>query len=374
MTPLLDAVTVVGARPNLVKAAALHRQFSRRPGIRHRLLNTGQHYDEALFGGHFPDLDLPRPAWNLGVGSGPHGMQTGRMMEGIEAALLAGPPPDVLIVPGDVNSSLAAALVAAKAGIPVAHVEAGLRSFDRTMPEEVNRRVIDAVAAVHFATEEAGVRNLLAEGVDPGGIHLCGNVHADVLEATRPAWASLDGPAGGGPYGVLTLHRQASADDPAVLAGLLPVLSGFARRFSLRILFPVHPRTLRSLQQGGADGVESCDSLPYLRFIRVLSGASVVFTDSGGVQAEACLLGVPCVTLRESTEHECTVGSGGNRLAGLNPDSILRAGEDALLRGPGSGPPHALWDGRAGERIVDALVGRFAEGREPVRADRGAHA
>jgi len=354
-----EIVVVAGARPNFVKVAPLLRRLRARPGVAARLVHTGQHYDDALSRGFFEDLRIPPPDVNLEVGSGTHGAQTAECLRRFEEFLL-GSRPDAVVVVGDVNSTLAAALAAAKLGVRVAHVEAGLRSFDRTMPEELNRRLTDALADLLFVTEESGRRNLLLEGVAEERIHLVGNVMIDTLDEMRAAFARSDAlerlglrPRG---FGVVTLHRPSNVDDRVTLDGVLEALSAIARD-GLPLIWPVHPRT-RARLEGRAlpQGLRAVEPLGYLDFMRLLSEASLALTDSGGVQEEALVLGVPCVTLRENTERPVTIEMGGNALAGSDPARIQAAARKARSGGTGTIRRPPLWDGRAAERIVDVLV------------------
>jgi UDP-N-acetylglucosamine 2-epimerase (non-hydrolysing) len=354
-------VHVVGARPNFVKAAPVIRALAA-AGVAQQVIHTGQHYDEALSGVFFAELDLPAPDLNLGVGSGSHARQTAALLVALEEAFEA-LRPALVIDYGDVNSTLAAALVAAKLQVPQAHVEAGLRSFDMTMPEEVNRRVADAFADLCFATSADAVDNLRREGVPAERIHLVGNSMIDSLEAVRPR---LD-PAGAraaaglpdGPYGVVTLHRPGNVDEPGRTRALVDGLAASAAQVPL--VFPVHPRGRAALEAAGlADvpGLHLVEPLGYLAFLSLVAGSAVVVTDSGGVQEETTILGVPCLTVRPNTERPVTITDGTNRL--IEPGelaaavgSVLAAGP-AAPGGPAMRPP--LWDGRAGERIAAVLV------------------
>ncbi|MBN2491969.1 MAG: UDP-N-acetylglucosamine 2-epimerase (non-hydrolyzing) [Planctomycetes bacterium] len=355
------ATVVAGARPNFVKVAPVLRALRGR-GVEVRLVHTGQHYDDAMSRAFFRDLGIPAPEVDLGVGSGPHGAQTGRVLERFEADLVAHPA-DAVVVVGDVNSTLAAALAAAKLEVPVAHVEAGLRSFDRAMPEELNRLLTDRIADWLFVTETSGVRNLEREGIPAARIFLVGNVMIDSLEAARRAWqAAGRAPAAPaqGAYAVMTLHRPANVDRADILAGILDAVGELAGR--LPVVFPVHPRTAERLAAFGlgprlaaAPGLATTAPMGYLEFLGLLAGARLILTDSGGAQEEALVLGVPCVTLRESTERPVTVAMGGNRLVGSDPARI-RVGIEAALAVGGAPRRPPLWDGRAAERIADILL------------------
>jgi len=366
----MKILNVVGARPNFIKIAPLIRAMRQQRDMKPYLLHTGQHYDVSMAGQFFKDLGIPEPDVSLDVGSGSHASQTAEVMKRIEP-VLERERPDVLLVVGDVNSTMAAAVTAAKLCIPVAHVEAGLRSFDRTMPEEINRLVTDAVSDYLFVTEESGMVNLRAEGVDPRKVFFVGNVMIDSLEASRRMWegSSVQRQFGlrNGEYGVLTLHRPSNVDRPDIFRGLLGAIATVAE--SLPIVFPVHPRTrkrieeapelkglLRDASQGvGKAGIYGIDPLGYLDFMAAVAGARLILTDSGGIQEETTALGIPCLTLRENTERPVTISHGTNRLVGCSPDIIVREARLALSAVPSkkSGPP--LWDGKASERIVEVL-------------------
>ncbi len=360
---------VVGARPNFVKAAPVIRACSESGAFRCSLIHTGQHYDRSLSDAFFNDLELPEPDLHLEAGSGSHAAQTGQIMQRLEP-LLETDRTDCLVVFGDVNSTLAAALTAAKLGVPIAHVEAGLRSFDSTMPEEINRRVTDCLSALLFTTEESANQNLEREGVAPARVHYVGNTMVDSLlrhlepaRARRPQLADRI-PITRQTYGVLTLHRPANVDDQATLTGLWRALEALSAR--LPIVFPVHPRTRRQLVDSGLaaatsdDRLVCCDPLPYLEFLALMDGARLVLTDSGGIQEETTVLGVPCLTLRSNTERPVTVSRGTNRLVGSDPAVMLPAAITAVERPlPEKPPPPPLWDGRAATRIASVLVDRL---------------
>lgn len=361
--PVRRVTVVAGARPNFVKIAPVIRALDGR-GVAVRLVHTGQHYDDAMSEAFFRDLGIPRPDVDLGVGSATHGAQTGRVLEQFEADLVANPC-DAVIVVGDVNSTIAAALAAAKLHVPVAHVESGLRSFDRRMPEEVNRVLTDRISDWLFVTEASGMTNLRDEGTADERVHFVGNVMIDSLEASRPGWEAAgrpDGVPATGDYAVLTMHRPANVDDPAILGGILETVSELAAK--MPIVFPMHPRTRASIERhglgdrvAGIEGLRIIDPLGYIEFLRLFAAARLILTDSGGAQEEAVVLGVPCVTLRDSTERPVTLEHGANRLVGSDPDAI-RAGIDAALAiDPGDMVRPPLWDGRAAERIAEILCG-----------------
>jgi UDP-N-acetylglucosamine 2-epimerase (non-hydrolysing) len=368
----MKVLTVAGARPNFVKIGPLLKAMARIPAVTPILVHTGQHYDRTMSDQFFADLDVPAADVNLSVGSGTHAVQTAEVMRRLEPVLQE-VKPDVVIVVGDVNSTMAAAMTAVKLGIRVAHVEAGLRSFDRTMPEEVNRVVTDAIADLLFVTEESGRDNLLREGVAPEKIHLVGNVMIDAMQSSRPKWSQSRigrrvGLAEDSAYAVLTLHRPSNVDEPGCLELLLDALGEVAVR--LPILFPVHPRVRRLLtahrrvqwrdldvgRQLPDAGLFCLEPLGYLDFIALMSRARLVLTDSGGIQEETTILGVPCLTLRRNTERPVTVTHGTNRIVGTDHRMIVHAALEALQHDPPAPEPPPLWDGRAAERIVDVLV------------------
>jgi UDP-N-acetylglucosamine 2-epimerase (non-hydrolysing) len=317
---------VVGARPNFIKMAAIVQELKCRPNFAPRLVHTGQHFSPDMSGSFFPDLELPLPDANLGAGGGSHTQQTAQIMVALEGELST-TRPDLLLVVGDVNSTLAAALVGAKMEIPIAHVEAGLRSFDRRMPEEINRVVTDVLANYLFVTEPSGVQNLLAEGVPQRKIHLVGNVMIDTLLRFRAKAEASDILDRLGvvsrQYAVVTLHRPSNVDEPEKLGSLLAMLAALSRR--LPVVFPAHPRTRPRIEANALaqSRVIVTAPLPYLDFLRLMSEARMVLTDSGGIQEETTILGVPCPTMRENTERPVTTERGVNKLAGVEPERIL---------------------------------------------------
>ena len=370
----MKVVVIAGARPNFVKISPLLRAMRRRPNITPMLVHTGQHYDAQLSDQFFADLGIEAPAYNLEVGSGSHAVQTAEVMKRLEP-VLGTEHPDRLMVVGDVNSTIAAALVAVKLGIPVDHVEAGLRSFDRTMPEEINRVLTDAIADQLFVTESSGVDNLRREGIPSERIHLVGNVMIDALEACRSRWEHVPvlqrlGLESEQPYALVTLHRPSNVDNPETLTRIVEALETIARRLTL--LWPVHPRTKQALRwnrqvswQGHTDGngrhgLLALEPLGYLDCLAVMSRARLVLTDSGGIQEETTVLGVPCLTLRSNTERPVTLTHGTNRLIGTAPEAIVSAANQALTEPCRSSNRPPLWDGRASERIVDRLEARQA--------------
>ena len=345
---------VVGARPNFVKLAPVIAELRRRhPGTADVLVHTGQHYDALMSDVFLDELGVGPPDHLLGVGSASHAVQTARVMERIEPVLLA-ERPDLVIVPGDVNSTLAVTLVAAKLGVRLAHLEAGLRSFDRTMPEEINRIVADEFADVLFVHCSDAVVNLGREGIEAERIHFVGNTMIDTLVAMEDRFRAIGCAArlglDPGDYLLVTLHRPALVDGP-LLAAALDALVLVAR--SLPVVFPVHPRTRKMLGAGPWPGVTLLEPLSYVDFLSLEAEAAAVLTDSGGVQEETTYLGVPCFTLRENTERPVTIRAGTNTLLGLDPGRIAEIPALVGLARP-AGPP-ALWDGRASERIADVL-------------------
>ncbi len=361
---------VVGARPNFMKIAPLLRALEAYPHVRPTLIHTGQHYDENLSDVFFAELGMRRPDVSLEVGSGKHGVQTARVLERMEAVLEEGTPDgtayDRLVVVGDVNSTMAATLAAVKLGVPVAHVEAGLRSFDRSMPEEINRMVTDAVCDMLLVSEPSGMDNLRREGHPEEQLHLVGNVMIDTLMWLLPLAKNRTvheryGLEPGG-YGVVTLHRPSNVDQLETLAPLLDVLVKTSRE--LPLVFPVHPRTQERLEQFSlteqlhqAGGIRLLPPLGYLDFLALTSRAKVIVTDSGGLQEESAVLRIPCLTARCNTERPVTVSEGTSTLVGNDPQK-LAAGLQSVLSGSYKhGACPTLWDGHAAERIAQVLCG-----------------
>src|SRR3954469_13509131 len=341
-----------------MKVAPILAQLKRRGGVKQVLVHTGQHYDAKMSDVFFQDLGMPDPDVHLGVGSGSHAQQTAKVMVEIEP-VLAREKPDAVVVAGDVNSTLAVALVASQMGLPIAHVEAGLRSRDWTMPEEVNRILTDRVSDLLFTPSRDGDENLRAEGIDPARVHFVGNVMIDSLQAALPraresrihARLELSPKA----YALATLHRPANVDDAGALRRLLSALSEVAAQIPL--VFPIHPRTRSRLPAAfDAPGLKLVEPLGYLDFLALTAEATLVMTDSGGIQEETTALGVPCLTLRENTERPVTITCGTNRLVGNDPAQI-ESGVEEILAGrwpAGRRPP--FWDGRAAVRVVDAIT------------------
>ena len=351
---------IVGARPNFMKAASVYRSLSNRPEVSQRLVHTGQHYDPAMSQIFFDQLELPVADVNLDVRSGSHARQTANIMIMLETLFL-GSRPDRVLVYGDVNSTVAAALVCAKLGIPVAHVEAGLRSGDRTMPEEINRLITDQIADLLLTPSADGDANLLREGIAPAKIHCVGTVMIDTLVRLLPKAKQLIGPLRAklgamGDYGLVTLHRPSNADDSVKLSSILSALDEISR--DLPLVFPVHPRTHRQiadLKLAGSPTLRLIEPLGYLEFLALQSAARVVITDSGGVQEETTYLGVPCLTLRKNTERPITVDQGTNLLLGDDLNLLRETVTQILAGGFKEGKVPELWDGHASERIADIL-------------------
>ena len=356
----MKLLTVAGARPNFMKIAPLMWELKRRPEVEAFLVHTGQHYDQRMSELFFDELHIPRPDANLNVGSGSHAVQSAEIMKRFEPIVIA-ERPDAVVVVGDVNSTIACALTAVKLGVPVAHIEAGLRSFDRTMPEEINRVLTDAISRWLFVSEPSGLENLRREGVEPERVFFVGNLMIDTLLACRDRserstileQLELDGR----PYGVLTLHRPSNVDDPQVFHDLAASIERLQRE--LPIVFPVHPRTRKALEAwepARMPNLRLADPLGYLDFVKLMAHARLVLTDSGGIQEETTVLGVPCLTLRANTERPATVEQGSNQLVGMQPERIIAAGLDVLARPNAPRRVPEGWDGRAAARVVDVLL------------------
>lgn len=355
-------ICVAGARPNFMKVAPLLRLLRCDGTFNTVLVHTGQHYDDQLSGQFFRDLGLAEPDYRLAVGSASHAEQTAEVMKRFEPVVTE-ERPDAVVVVGDVNSTLAAAVVAAKQNVPVFHVEAGLRSFDRSMPEEINRLLTDAVSELLLCSEESGRRNLLKEGVSEDRVHLVGNLMIDSLKRNLARARQSDVldrvGVGTGPFGLITLHRPANVDDKEPLQEIWDALSEISA--SIPLYFPVHPRTrsqLEGLRQSHRSRIKLLDPLGYLDFVCMMSNCGLVLTDSGGIQEETTALGVPCLTLRDNTERPATVEQGTNVLAGTRRDTILAAWEQ-FRRQPKSGRIPPLWDGAAAERCLEVFRNYF---------------
>ena len=360
---------VVGARPNFMKIAPIMAAMRASGcGLEGVLVHTGQHYDAAMNDSFFSDLGIPAPDINLEVGSSSHAIQTAEIMRRFEPVLESQKPAAVLVV-GDVNSTIACAVVAAKQGVPVVHVEAGLRSYDRGMPEEINRVLTDQISDLLFTTERGALDNLQREGIDAKRVHFVGNVMIDSLvhslERAVPSAETLadlaEPPAR---YALLTLHRPSNVDDPDTLATLLQALREIADR--LPIVFPMHPRTRARVEQAGLQalvehtGLHVLPPINYLAMLGLMRDAKLVLTDSGGIQEETTALGVPCITLRNNTERPITVAEGTNVIVGQDPQRIVAAVDDVLRTGGQAGRIPEYWDGRAAERIVGVLRAVYA--------------
>jgi UDP-N-acetylglucosamine 2-epimerase (non-hydrolysing) len=358
----LALLSVVGARPNFMKLAPLARVLCTRANVAHTIVHTGQHYDTGMSAAFFEDLAIPPPDHDLGVGSASHAQQTAAIMQRIEPVLLE-IRPEVVLVYGDVNSTAAAALVAAKLGIRIGHVEAGLRSRDWTMPEEINRVVTDRLSDLLFTPSRDADENLRAEGVPAERIHFVGNVMIDslvhALPAARSRCAAGRYGVNGRPYAVVTLHRPSNVDDPAALGGLTAALDAIARERP--VIFPVHPRTRARLDalgfraSGDAD-LRLLDPVGYLDMLGLVETAALVITDSGGLQEETTFLGVPCVTVRPNTERPITCARGTNRLVAPTREALVAAANEAIGAWRPGPPAIERWDGRAAERIVGVLM------------------
>lgn len=366
----MKVLHVAGARPNFMKVAPVIRALEAK-GVTNTLVHTGQHYDHKMSQAFFDDLGLPDPDHHLEVGSGSHAVQTARIMEAIEPVLIQ-EAPDLTLVVGDVNSTIAAGLVCSKLGMRLGHVEAGLRSFDRSMPEEINRVLTDQISDILFTTSPEALDNLTREGIDPERVHFVGNPMIDSLLTNREKAGSsmILEDLGVEPheYVLVTLHRPANSDDPEVLRGVLEALRDVAAETSL--LFPAHPRTVKMIETFGFGDLISkgtpaqqgaitvIDPVGYLDFLHLMDEARLVMTDSGGIQEETTVLGVPCLTLRWNTERPITCTMGTNKLIGPDPDAIRKHGLEALSTGRSTSPAvPPLWDGRAGERIAEIIAG-----------------
>ncbi|MCB1788764.1 MAG: UDP-N-acetylglucosamine 2-epimerase (non-hydrolyzing) [Gammaproteobacteria bacterium] len=369
----LRVICVVGARPNFMKIAPLMRVFRQSPErFDVRLVHTGQHYDAAMKDAFFRQLDIPEPDVDLGVGSGSHAVQTAEIMRRFEP-VVDDVAPDAVLVVGDVNSTIACALVAKKKGVDVIHVEAGLRSYDRQMPEEINRVLTDQISDLLFTTEADAAENLQREGIAADSVHFVGNVMIDTLmyqqQRAVPAEQTLGSIAGFGDvidnFGVLTLHRPSNVDDPKVLKRLIETLADLSQQVPL--VFPVHPRTRGRINDSGLlpvierGRIALVEPLGYLELLGLISRARVVLTDSGGLQEETTAVGVPCITLRENTERPITVECGTNTVVGTDAAAIRECFDAVVENGGKRGRVPELWDGHAAERIADTLLAHYRE-------------
>jgi UDP-N-acetylglucosamine 2-epimerase (non-hydrolysing) len=363
----VDIQLVAGARPNFMKIAPLLVELEKHPRFRPTLIHTGQHYADTMSRAFFEDLEMRPPDVNLEVGSGSQARQTGRIMQAYERLVLDRPP-DLVMVVGDVNSTVACSLVAAKLHIPVAHVEAGLRSFDRTMPEEINRILTDAISDYLFTTCTDADQNLLREGIAPEKVFFVGNVMIDSLLRVREKARrsdilqrlGLDDRA----YALMTLHRPSNVDREITLQGILTAVEEIQTH--LPVVFPAHPRSRKMFEQFGLEewigslaGLRLIDPLGYIDFVRLMDGARLVLTDSGGIQEETTVLGIPCLTLRENTERPITVRQGTNRVVGSDPERIVAESERILRQKSPRTQRPPLWDGAAAGRIIDILSDRM---------------
>lgn len=356
-------LNIVGARPNFMKIAPIHKRMLANSALQPILVHTGQHYDTAMSHVFFAELGLPEPDIYLGIGSGSHGEQTARLVLDLEKVMLQ-QKPDLVVVVGDVNSTMAAAIDAAKLGIPIAHVEAGLRSFDRSMPEEINRIVTDSLAQYLFVTEESGTQNLLREGISAEQIHFVGNVMIDTLMSHKDKAMSSNVVAELGleeyAYLLVTLHRPSNVDTDAGLSMILKALRKLQE--DIAVVFPIHPRTRKMIEAYGLSGyigsmrnLRLIEPLGYADFLRLMHDACAVLTDSGGIQEETTALGVPCITVRHNTERPVTVSLGTNTLVGQDPEKIVSITREAINGQPKQGTMPPLWDGRAAERICQII-------------------
>ena len=364
----MKIVNVVGARPNFMKIAPLMDAYGGHPDITPMLVHTGQHYDERMSNLFFRQLGIPEPDINLGIGSASHAVQTAGIMKAFEPVVNEHRPDAVLVV-GDVNSTIACGLVAVKLGARLIHVEAGLRSFDRGMPEEINRILTDTISDMLFCSEQSGVDNLRSEGIADERIFLVGNVMIDTLMKNRARAEEStildDLKLSPGSYAVLTLHRPSNVDDPQTFARILAALDVIQKE--LPIVFPIHPRTKNNIERGSLSGrigamkdLRLVEPVGYLDFLKLMSSARLMLTDSGGIQEETTILNVPCLTLRENTERPSTVEMGSNQIVGTDTEVILSAWRDVMSGRAGQGGVPELWDGKAAERIVSTIAERMA--------------
>jgi len=363
----MKILNVVGARPNFMKIAPIHREMGKYPQIEPVLVHTGQHYDEKMSKLFFQDLQLPEPDVYLGVGSGTHTEQTARIMLAFEK-VMEEQKPDLVLVVGDVNSTAACSLVASKMQTKIAHVEAGLRSFDRTMPEEINRMITDALADFLFVTEKSGLENLKNEGIADEKVFFTGNVMIDslsfFLEKAKESSILSDLHVNGSPFALVTLHRPSNVDVKDNLEDLLHTLSVIGK--DVKIVFPMHPRTKKMIETfdlqnyiSSSENLIITDPIGYLDFMQLMQNAKLLLTDSGGIQEETTYLGIPCITIRENTERPITIDLGTNVLVGPQSERIIEETNKILSGNGKKGKVPELWDGHAAERIVKILVERL---------------
>ncbi len=360
---MIKIISVVGARPNFIKISPVHKAFQKyRDTIVHKICHTGQHFDEKMSKIFFDELEMPKPDFYLGVSGGSHATQTAKIMMEFEKILLS-EKPDMIIVPGDVNSTMAASIVASKLGIPIAHVESGLRSFDRTMPEEINRLVTDSISDLLFITEKSGLQHLEHEGIDKKKVHFVGNVMIDSLVSylpkidQSPILSELGIEARN--YILVTFHRPANVDDPVYLEELIRLLNDISKYG--HVVFPVHPRTKNNFEASNllkkfGDRVLLLDPVGYIDFLHLTKNAALVVTDSGGIQEETTFLGVQCITVRNNTERPVTVDIGTNHLIGTNLEKV-KASVASIMGGKvKKGAIPKFWDGKAAERIAGIVA------------------
>jgi UDP-N-acetylglucosamine 2-epimerase (non-hydrolysing) len=364
---MIKIINIVGARPNFMKIAPIMRAFKSSDEIKPLLVHTGQHYDEKMSDLFFRQLGIPEPDINLEVGSSSHAVQTANIMKAFEPVVLEHKP-DAILVVGDVNSTIACGLVAVKLGVKLIHIEAGLRSFDRTMPEEINRILTDSISDFLFCTEQSGVDNLIKEGIAKEKIFLAGNVMIDTLLANKAKADESDILDKLGlkkdDFAVLTLHRPSNVDDPNIFGGILDALEVIQN--DMPVIFPIHPRTLRNMKSfnfesrfGQMPNLKLIEPLGYLDFLKIMSCARIVLTDSGGIQEETTILKVPCLTLRDNTERPVTIECGLNQLVGTNPQKIIHAYRKVIKTDMKQTNVPPLWDGNAAQRITKILIQQY---------------
>jgi UDP-N-acetylglucosamine 2-epimerase (non-hydrolysing) len=368
MSSQLKIISVVGARPNFMKIAPIHKAFLKHKDIiKHSICHTGQHYDAKMSEIFFKDLEMPEPEFYLGVGSGSHAEQTARVMIEFEKVLIK-EKPDLVIVAGDVNSTIACSLVAVKLGIKTAHIEAGLRSFDRAMPEEINRILTDSISDYLFVTEESGITNLEHEGVSKEKIFFVGNVMIDSLVNFLSKADKSDALNKYGlkpdEYFLITMHRPSNVDSQETLQQIIKLLNFFAEK--VKVVFPVHPRTMKNIQSAGLEkqlnkNLILTEPIGYIDFLSLIKNARLIVTDSGGIQEESTYLGVQCITVRDNTERPITVKLGTNQLIGTNLESVKTAAIKILGGNIKKGSVPPLWDGHTAERIVEIIFNDLKE-------------